>query len=101
MAAREKVVSLRLSDAEYADLKSRAKRAGSNSAAVRELLGYDKQDTARDEHQQTLATLGRIHAALERLGRWCVTRPPSQSAPILVMLAAIERALVTLAEKAR
>lgn len=71
-ARRSRVIRVRVSEEEYAQLMQKGEAVGSMSALLRDHLGK-VAIRHRDEERQRLAMLNRINANLNQIAKWCNT----------------------------
>ena len=90
--ARNRLLRVRLSEAEWKILEEKSDQAGLNhSALVRDHLGKVRVRN-RDDERQRVAMLNRINANLNMIARWVNThKEAADTVEVVTHLAAIQR----------
>lgn len=93
-APRERMLRIRVSDAEYEMLTKKAERASlSLSSLVRDHISRVTVRNREDERQR-LIMLNRINANLNMIAKWCnIHKSAADSVEVIAELCSVERAL--------
>jgi predicted amino acid dehydrogenase len=94
--ARNRILQIRLDDAEYNLLAKKGAAVGGMSKLLRDHLGKI-QVRHRDDERQRIAMLNRLNANLNMIARWCnVHQSQADAVQIMVCLADVRREIARL-----